>query len=168
MAQAAEQITWRLHDRIGEPSGPWDAEPDRIAWTDPDTGYPALMRRNQFGSWCGYVAVPPGHCAHGCGYDGDVLYDVDVHGGLTYAASCQGDPLTGVCHVPADGEPDDVWWLGFDCGHAWDHNWMMARLGAGFDMGLHAPAEYRDVGYVKQEVSRLAQQLKELNDVRRY
>lgn len=33
-----------------------------------------------------------------------------VHGGLTYSDRCHDD----ICHVPAPGEPDDVWWFGFD------------------------------------------------------
>lgn len=159
----AEQVVERLYSRDGKASGPWDSEPDRIAWTDPDAGYPCLMRRSNQGSWCGYVAVPPGHTAHG--WDFDALCELEVHGGLTYSAACLGDPGKGVCHVPAEGEPDDVWWLGFDCAHAWDDNWMMAQGRCDFlKMATwRGPAySYRDVGYVRQQCSRLAQQLKAL------
>lgn len=53
-------------DRTGWPSGPWDDEPDRVEWRDEATGLPCLALRNDmFGSWCGYVAVPPGHPVHG-------------------------------------------------------------------------------------------------------
>src|SRR4051794_33398699 len=50
----------------------------------------------------------------------DVLFD--VHGGITFASGCQksSDPSRGVCHVPEDGRPDDVWWFGFDCAHCDD------------------------------------------------
>lgn len=58
-----DQIVERLYSREDKVSGPWDNEPDRIAWVDPDTGYHSLMRRNRLGSWCGYIAVPPGHAA---------------------------------------------------------------------------------------------------------
>ena len=27
---------------------------------------------------------------------------------------------SGICHIPDQGEPDDVWWLGFDCLHGGD------------------------------------------------
>lgn len=78
-------------------------------------GTPCVVKRNY--AWCGYVAVPPGHPWHGKGYD-DIQNEVDVHGGLTYARACSG----AVCHVPAPGEPDDVWWIGFDLGHYWSTN----------------------------------------------
>ena len=157
-----EQVVERLYSREDKASGPWDSEPDRIAWTDPDAGYPCLMRRNDRGSWCGYVAVPPGHTAHG--WDYDALCELKVHGGITYARGYMGDPSRGVCHVPAEGEPDDVWWLGFDCGHCEDDNWMMVELREAHPVlaGGLLGSVYRDVGYVRQECSRLAQQLKGL------
>lgn len=156
MAQV-QQVIERLYSRDGKASGPWDNEPDRIAWVDPDTRYPCLMRRNEFGSWCGYVAIPPDHTAHG--WDYGELEEIEVHGGLTYSQGCLGTPGEGVCHVPAEGDKDDVWWLGFDCGHAWDDNWMMAAILTGVPMGGWTMT-YRDVGYVRQECSRLAQQLR--------
>ncbi len=70
----------------------------------------------------------------------------DVHGGLTYSDKCRGE----ICHMPAPGEADDVWWLGFDCGHAGDY--IPRHRGIGGDV-------YRDVAYVKAEVERLAVQI---------
>jgi hypothetical protein len=106
------------------------------------------------GIWCGYAAVPPGHPYHGKGYD-DI--DVEVHGGLTYSDKCAGE----ICHKPEPGEPDDVWWLGFDCGHAWDYSPGIDKQLA--DIGLprpHFPDEaYRDAAYVRSEVEKLAEQL---------
>lgn len=99
------------------------------------------------GAWCGYVAVPPGHALHGRGYDDP---DVDVHGGLTYADACHGP----ICHVPKPGEPDDVWWFGFDCAHAWD-------MSPG-SLQFHRPMPdevYRTVEYARRETESLAEQL---------
>ena len=144
MAQP-EQIIERLHSREGKPSGLWDGEPDQIAWTDPDTGYPALMWRNKFGSWCGYVAVPPGHPAHEL--DQGFLDGIEVHGGITWSGPRR------------DGA--ELWWVGFDCGHAGDDNWLMAEHEAKYGT-CPFNGVYCDVGYVRQEVSRLAQQLKEM------
>src|SRR5438067_12443361 len=100
--------------------GPWQDEPDRVDFEH--AGLPCLILRGPVGAWCGYAAVPPGHPLHGKGYSELYDYetesgiDIRVHGGLTYAGACSGD----ICHVPRLGEPDDVWWFGFDCSHAGD------------------------------------------------
>lgn len=152
-------------DKTGWGDGPWQDEPDKLQWPDEATGLPCLAVRNRQGAWCGYVGVPPGHRLHGAAYD-DV--DVDVHGGLTYAAGCADGPeATSICHVPAPGEPDDVWWFGFDCHHAFD-------LGPAFEIRMRElrhdaaalelelpPVVYRTLGYVQDEVRALAAQLAE-------
>lgn len=62
---------------------------------------------------------------------------------------------TYICHIPAPGEPERVWWLGFDCSHlddvspAYDHKYE-------FD----SESWYKDIGYVRSEVTKLAAQLK--------
>lgn len=55
---------------------------------------------------CGYVKVEKGHPWHG---DGEP--DADVHGGITFTEHD--------VECSKDGE-DSGYWLGFDCGHAWD------------------------------------------------
>lgn len=139
-------------DRSGWPSGPWDNEPDCVEWKS-EAGFPAFIVRNHLGALCGYVGVPPEHSAHGKGYWSDV--PVSVHGGLTYAGECQGR----ICHVPAPGETDDVWWFGFDCAHYGDTVPGMLR----FEFG-NPPVTYyyKDVDYVRSEVESLAKQLKEV------
>lgn len=163
-------------------SGPWDDEPDKIQWVDPVTDLDCLMVRNHFGTWCGYVGVPKGHPAYGADYD---RVDVSVHGGLTYADTCmasdgpEDQPSAGICHVPFEGRPHDVYWLGFDCGHAFDfqpglHSMeqrVMPHLLAKFGKATydHAAAmadkdqwgteRYRTMAYVRAEVSDLASQL---------
>lgn len=137
--------------------GPWQDEPDRVAWRH-GTGLPCLVKRGPSGALCGYVAVPPGHPAHESDYD---VVNVRVHGGLTYAASCDGDEDTGICHVPEPGEPDNVWWLGFDCAHAFDLcpatvGFMRSKGEAWLLIGGEV---YRDLAYVRTEVEALAGQL---------
>jgi hypothetical protein len=138
--------------------GPWQEEPDRVEWRDEATGYPCLALRNVegTGAWCGYVGVPPGHPYHGKAYR-DVA--VEVHGGLTYADACQEGGH--ICHVPLSGESADIWWFGFDCGHCFD---LMPRLQALLrsltPSGLpEIPKVYRDLDYVRGEVTALAEQL---------
>ena len=116
-------------DKTGWPPGEWDNEPDKKQWEDKATGLPCLAVRNRMGAWCGYVGVPKGHRFHGMHYDevhlrNEIVEDPypPAHGGLTFADTCmEGAPeAEGVCHVPEPGEPDDVWWLGFDCLHGGD------------------------------------------------
>lgn len=129
--------------------GPWQNEPDRKEWRDVKTGLPCLAVRNMSdGHWCGYVGVPPGHPAHGLDED-DVA--AKVHGGLTYAALCQGH----VCHVPLPGEPHEVWWLGFDCSHSGD---LSPATNARYP-GYPGPSVYRRLPFVEQQCALLADQL---------
>lgn len=137
-------------DKSGWGPGPWQDEPDRKEWKH--AGLPCLMSRGPSGHWCGYVAVPPGHPAHGKHYDG---VDVNVHGGLTYADKCQG----AICHVPEPGDPDDVWWLGFDCAHARDLSPKSRAWEAANGYAPIRDEEYRGVPYVTAETERLAEQL---------
>jgi hypothetical protein len=152
----ADIIEWKLTPEIYAqrspdwrqwPPGEWDGEPDRVEWRALGSGLPRLALRNNFGAWCGYVGVPEGHPCFGKGWDDDVFHELNVHGGLTYGEQCAGH----ICHVPRDGEPDHVWWLGFDCAHAGDIAPGL-RLAFGGD-------RYRDVAYIIAEVERLAAQL---------
>lgn len=103
------------------PEGPWDHEPDKMQWPDEVTGMPCLaVRHPEFGHWCGYVGLPPGHPLHGVEYNN--VLSARAHCGLTFSGACQPseDEATGICHVPDEGEPHGVWWFGFDCNHAND------------------------------------------------
>jgi hypothetical protein len=122
------------------PPGPWHQEPDEKRWTDEATGLECSIWRNpDMGFLCGYVAVPEGHPLFGKHYR-DV--DVAVHGGPTYAE-----------------EGDGRWWIGFDCGHAFD---MMPGniAGRAAVASLYGDQyQYRDMVYVENECRRLAAQL---------
>lgn len=152
-----EQVASYRIDRTGWEAGPWDAEPDRVDWEY--QGFPCMLIRNRYGVWCGYVGLPHGHPLYGVPYQ-DVDLQVEVHGGLTYSDACQGH----ICHVPKPGQPDDVWWFGFDCGHAYDLSPGMQatlkRLGHELDQTpLTFREVYRDQAYAQAEVQRLAAQL---------
>lgn len=81
---------------------------------------------------------------------------IDVHGGLTYANQCSGR----ICHVPKPGEPDNVWWFGFDCSHAGD-------ISPAYDRSWRGESDdaYRTLDYVRAETNRLAEQLAEIAQV---
>ncbi len=131
-------------------NGVWKNEPDRVSWIDPTTNYHCLIKRNQFGTLCGYVAVGKNHPY----YEKDDRC-LNVHGSITFTDHCQGDPEKGICHLTPDD--DDAWWFGFDCGHAGDYS-----------PGVPLPYEsgfrdiYRDIPYVTAEVESLAKQLKDV------
>ncbi len=128
--------------------GPWQHEPDRLEWHDPATKLPCMIiRSSAVGSLCGYVGVPPWHPYHGKHYD---ACEVEVHGGLTYSERCNGD----ICHIPGPGESDDIWWLGFDCGHAADLSPLLSLR-----LKLAGYGKYRTVAYVKAACADLARQL---------
>ena len=149
--------------------GPWEGEPDKVQWIDPETGLDCLIVRNHFGSLCGYVGVPAGHPAYRQGYD-DV--EVSVHGGLTFDGFCADEETErGICHIPGEGRDPKVWWLGFDCGHFNDVSPGMEYLDrhlSRLDVDIpERPKEvwefqtYKDLEYVVNEVEQLAKQLKE-------
>lgn len=136
--------------------GPWDAEVDRLEWIDAKTGLNCMIIRNDhLGFLCGYVGLPPGHPHYDADYN-DV--GVEVHGGLTYGAMCSGK----ICHVPQPGEPEHLYWLGFDCGHAWDVAPSSILFREKYGLNSVWPNEdvYRDLPYVKAQVTALARQLR--------
>lgn len=155
-------------DRSEWGEGEWDNEPfDRIYWEDRATGYPCILRRGPSGAWCGYVGVGKEHPLYGHGMMGEdeekeeKLLSLDVHGGVTYTEPCQEDDKEyGVCHL-TEGE-DDRWWIGFDCGHAFDiiprftHIYQDNALRLLSDPSKY---EYKNYVYAGGEVLRLAVQL---------
>jgi hypothetical protein len=150
-------------DRSKWPAGEWDGEPDKVQWTDADTGLVCLAKRNsRSGNWCGYVGVSDAHPWHGKGYNDLPEYGPEVHGGLTFANSCQeGPPEQTICHIPAPGTPDHLWWFGFDCAHAWDYSPMDKVLEAerGYPFTVGHDETYKPLGYVKRECTSLARQI---------
>lgn len=182
-------------DRSTWAHGPWDDEPDKMQWQDVSTGLPCLIVRHQIsGHLSGYVGVRPGHPLHGLrAHDGDpstrerfnaLVDEIDVHGGINCGMACdrwpdaEGGIAAGVCHEPSPGEPDDVWWLGFDCMHAWEDAWptsdlpeYLERMGVVDQAALKQLRElqklterlgrgtYRDFAFVQNECTRLAAQL---------
>lgn len=166
--------TWTFDEKRPKTSGPWDTEPDKAQWIDEATGLDCLIVRGPVGALCGYVGVAPTHPWHGKDYgqhvgdtecDNEFCYEhtpgggVEVHGGLTFASSCQkGDEDgPGICHVPEPGRPANVWWFGFDCAHAFDLAPSMLQYGA------HEGDVYRDFDYVRSECASLAKQLADVH-----
>lgn len=152
-----ETKEYKTIDKSKWPRGEWDNEPDKAQWKDEETGLPCLAVRNRGGAWCGYVGLDESHPEFDK-YYGDVL--VTCHGGLTFGGFCQQaeDESVGICHLPSPGEPDRVYWVGFDCAHHGDFS-------PGYESRLQYYEEYRNFAYVKEEVRILAKQLKALCEV---
>jgi len=143
--------TWKNTDKSNWPRGEWDNEPDKSHWIDDETGLDCLIVRGPLGALCGYVGVPKAHPSFEQGYS-DVA--VTVHGGLTFADSCQPeeDESEGICHSEECAANDDVWRLGFDCAHCND-------LAPASNM-IFNDSIYRNFEYTVQQVTSLAGQLK--------
>jgi hypothetical protein len=133
--------TWR--------PGLWNDEPDKVEWrSSTNPAFPCLIVRGYHGALCGYVGVDKNHPYYGKHHDS--IEDIEVHGGLIYSNKCQEDGM--ICHVPLNNESDDVWWLGFDCAHSDDYVPMIGQF-------VDRPTNYRNIEYVIDEISRLAEQL---------
>lgn len=147
----AEREEQTYKDKSSWVRGEWDDEPDRIEWRH--NGTPCLIVRNNSGALCGYAAVSEGHPMFAKSDEGCQL---DCHGGVTYEDFCvEGGKI---CHVPKPGEPGRVWWFGFDCAHSGDYSGMSYPEG----IRLRHPEgfeRYRSVGYVRNQVESMAEQL---------
>src|SRR5215467_277286 len=97
-------MTERTIDKRHLPDGPWQQEPDHLAWEH--AGYAChLQRHPNLGHLCGYVGLTSSHPYYQKHYDD--IEGIQIHGGLTYS-DWQ--------HIPVTG----LWVLGFDCGHCFD------------------------------------------------
>lgn len=124
--------------------GPWAEEGDREEFEY--SGFPCILQRGPMGVWCGYVGVPEDHPDFKKHYN-SIEEEIDVHGGLTYASECNGH----ICHKTDKDE--ERWWLGFDCGHAYDLTPLIP-------VDLRLGRAYKTITYAKEETKKLADQLR--------
>jgi len=155
-----KDIAWNdLIDKKDWEKGVWNEEPDKEQWKDKETGLPCLIVRNSMGALCGYVGINSKHQY----FEKDYMdAEVNVHGGLTFADKCAPDNMhePKICHIVETGEDDNIWWLGFDCGH---YNDFMPGCSRIFKDGI-----YKDIAYVKNECKDLAKQLMKLANIQEY
>jgi hypothetical protein len=112
----------------------------------------------KFGEWSRersrkqLICSEKGYCSH---TPESIL---EVHGGITFTSFChESKDHHGICHIPAKGEPDKVWWFGFDCAHSGDESPAYDRISS------DDYASYKDIDYVKSEIAGLAKQLKSMS-----
>lgn len=125
------------------PPGPWQAEPDTTFWVDQNDMACAIVRVKS-GILCGYVGLADSHPLFGVN-DDEVLLDLRVHGGISYAKQ-------GLKSIQVPSGYENAWYIGFDCGQIGDLEPIFAREGCD-------TTNYRTFDYVKGEVERLAAQL---------
>lgn len=140
--------------------GPWQEEPDREEWRHEPTRLPCMIIRDpESGVLCGYVGVPPIHPLHGrSGTD----KGLEAHCGVTYSNKSIGE----IRVTSATDGAGDLWWFGFDCGHA-DDLQPSSRMDDLLLFSLlreqaripRAMKTYRDIHYVRRQVNHLAAQL---------
>jgi hypothetical protein len=152
--EAIDKSTWG--------DGPWQTEPDRLQWQH--AGYACLIVRHpRHGFLCGYVGVDSEHPYFGENWR-EFTEHLQTRVDVNYSDKCGG----AVCHVPEPGMPANVWWIGFDCGHAFDVapalNARERALGmpefSNFSPQLRP--RYKTVEYVKAKCEELARELRAL------
>lgn len=119
-------------------------------WTT-NAGLRAMVGITCFGEQkhhrCGYVEVPNGHIAHGKDYTDDIVADIDVHGGLTFART-----------KVYNHENENGWWFGYDCAHWGDGDIEPSPYGLSSNVYQAA----RSQEYCELECEHLATQLSAL------
>lgn len=125
-------------------------EPDAVIYKE--QGLLCAALRNKLGNWCGYVGLPRGHPYFGLGVHSDDL-TLECHGGLNYADDSIG-------YIAREIFPD-TWWLGFDTCHFGDllvYEYDFGIKSSGLNPFTGAPGIYRDLDYIKGQLSRMAKE----------
>lgn len=153
--EITDEQVWYFADKSQWGEGEWLSEPDKMQWTDPATGLPCLIVRNELGVLCGYVGVSELHPWFEKDFSGEPIENTEIHGGLTFSGFCQeADKERGICHIPKLGQTDKVWWFGFDTAHGCDvcpaiHYRLLEIM---HEYG----STYKNIDYVKSHVTALA------------
>ena len=178
------EATQVFHVPARHPSGdgPWQQEPDKLAWVDAATGLPCTILRQEDGVLGGYTGVGEDHPLFGFEVDAvPGALGISPHGGLDYAAMCEDGPAEiTICHPISashrarkrpgwskDGDDGDdshqpLWWFGFQCNR--NNDLVPGRQVNPNDLGAENGRVYRDIAYVYSQTCRLARQLRAAMD----
>jgi len=102
-----------------------------------------MTKVSPMGIPCGYVGLPKGHPDYGKHYD-DIDDSIEVHGGLTFSGYWE-------------ELQDQLWYLGFDCGHAQDLE--IHPLASLSNRYIPRYISNKPAEYVEEQTKRLAEQL---------
>ena len=160
------------NDRHPDGPGPWDGEPDKIAWTDQATGYPCVIVRERSGEYGAHVGVPPDHSLSR--YTADAVpgaISQGLHRPVSCAQACQRrvpEPVS-ICHVSernahfaqqmATGQEneDDAWWLGM----LFDGPRDLVPMGGERKLTAERGETYRNARFAYEQATLLARHLYE-------
>lgn len=157
--------------------GPWLNEPgmdEEVIFEY--KGYECVLRRNDFGAWCGYVIVPID--SKWAKYEHPMDIPLRIHGGITYGEEGA---------IRESGKP--VYVIGFDCSHLNDYSPLTAASEKLFDqIWIHSNPDiqerikayrervaefnkssmwkkvYRTLEYARNELKGLVDQMEENNE----
>lgn|GEM_PF-2034072 len=142
--------------------GPWQNEPDKKQWLDEITGFPCLIHRGIIpGTLNGYVGI--GEDSPLFGVDQEKI-NAETHGGITYVGYGYSTerPQVG---ISVELGADSIWWIGFDCAHAWDIMPAINALIRSFGREPLLFGSYKDIAYVEDRVRELARLLKAIEAI---
>lgn len=144
-----DKLTQPPIDKTQWGPGPWQTEPDHLhVW---DRGFIELIERNPgMGNLCGYLGVFPGHPWHGLSL-AQLNELAEPHGGFSWSAENCSD-VVGLSTKKAAGH----WFVGFDCGHAWDLSPGMRKYYSHLSkldvQAMERDQVYRSWNFVRAEV----------------
>lgn len=131
----------------------WENEPYLVEFVY--IGYNCLIWRNPALKFlCGYVGLPEGNKYYGVHYD---EIDLNVHGGFTFAGSFSGERKS-----KCEDNNNNLWWIGFDCGHYGDYIPSMEEMFNYIDFDIEGAIEediYRNIDYVKSQIYGIVEQI---------
>lgn len=111
----------------------------------------------------GYIGVPPSHPFYHIDYTDNnwdnPVSNLQVHGGVTFTEHSNNLNPTYYAGDSNDHTLNmNIWWIGFDCGHAGDLSPGIEKL---LPQSLRSPLHttYKDRDYVFAEIEKLATQI---------
>ncbi len=153
---------------------PWDQEPNLVKFEA--EGLPCEMLRHEAGHWCGYVGVGQDHPWFGLSCNSMIkpskemlerrqLSDISLLDFALYLVSRKDPeeelPISlalhvhgGIGYAEGDDANNDLWWFGFDCGHAGDLVPAVQDI-----LPKNLRGTYRTADFVIAECQNLAKQL---------
>lgn len=153
-----------IEDETHKSINKWDNEPDVVSLKT--SGYHFLILRGPMKNLNGYVGVKRTHPFYGLHYDRPSIYNLEAHGGITFAGKSFGENFK-----------DGYWYFGFDAAHAYDYvpglHENMKEIDSIVPMpdqlksfliedSIFNPSSYRDIEYMTKQTEGLLLQLQEI------